>query len=153
MMLTGILRALFSSLTASWGFAVLLHAPSRSWLPASIIGGISFTLYWICFSLGVPDPASVFLSALAGSILAQLFARRLHMIATVFITLSIVPMVPGLGLYRCMEYLAQGQSDAGVQTFTAAMVTIVMLALGIGVGGYLFHLAAGQRANRKDGSL
>ena len=138
-MLLDLLRTLLASIAATWGFSVLLHAPRRSWLFASLIGGVSFTLYWLLVYLGAPDPASVFASAFAGSLLAQLCARRLRMIATIFVTLSIVPMVPGLGLYRCMALLGQGQSSAGAQTGVSAMVTIMMIALGIGVGSFLFR--------------
>ena len=80
---------------------------------------------------------------LAGSMLAQGCARKMRMIATIFITLSIVAMVPGLGLYRCMALLAQGENAAGVRTGVEAMTTILMIALGLGVGSFLFRFLVG----------
>lgn len=142
-----VIRILLASFAATYGFALLLHAPVRTWIPASLIGAVSFTVYWALSLLGVADPASVFVGAALGSLLAQICARRMRMIATVFLTLSIVTMVPGLGLYRCMELLAQGQSGAGAQAGVAAMVTILMIALGIGVGSFLFRLFTGRRGN------
>ena len=141
-MIAGILRALFASFMGTIGFAVLLNAPKRAWIPASVIGALSFVLYWVLFELGLPEPFAIFMGAAIGSLLAQLYARRMRMIATIFLTLSIVPMVPGLGLYRCMELLGQGQSGLGAQTGIAAMITIVMIALGIGMGNYLSRLFA-----------
>lgn len=144
-MIAGILRALFASFMGTIGFAVLLNAPKKAWIPASMIGALSFALYWILFEIGLPEPFAIFMGAAIGSLLAQLYARRMRMIATIFLTLSIVPMVPGLGLYRCMELLGQGQSGLGARTGVAAMITIVMIALGIGTGNYLSRLFATHR--------
>lgn len=142
------LRILLASFAATYGFALLLHAPRRAWIPASLIGGVSFTLYWGLTAAGMSDPVAVFISAALGSVLAQACARRMRMIATVFLTLSIVTMVPGLGLYRCMELLAQGNSGAGARVGVAAMVTILMIALGLGVGSFVFRLLFAKRAQR-----
>lgn len=144
-MIVGILRALFASFMGTIGFAVLLNAPKKAWFPDSVIGALSFLLYWVLFEIGLPEPFAIFTGAAVGSLLAQLYARRMRMIATIFLTLSIVPMVPGLGLYRCMELLGQGQSGLGAQTGIAAMITIVMIALGIGMGNYLSRLFVPHR--------
>lgn len=135
-----IVQILLASFAATLGFALLLHAPLRSWLPASLVGAVSYTVYWVMVQFGASDPVSIFLGAALGSLLAHECARRLRIIATVFLTLSIVPMVPGLGLYQCMELLAQGRSGAGAQVGVNAMVTILMIALGIGVGSFIFRL-------------
>lgn len=141
-----ILKILAASFAATAGFALLLHAPRKAWLHASLIGAASFTLYWVLAVLGMSDPLAVFIGSAAGSLLAQWWARRMRMIATVFLTLSIVTMVPGLGLYRCMELLAQGESGLGAQAGVSAMVTILMIALGLAVGSFLFRLVFGRVA-------
>ena len=137
---------LFASFIGTLGFALLLHAPKKAWLPASIIGGISYTLYILLMHLGAPQAAAMFAAALVGSLLGQGCARKMRMIATIFITLSIVSLVPGLGLYRCMEYLGAGQSAAGLQAGVSAMIDIMMIALGVGVGSFLFRILARPRA-------
>ena len=62
------------------------------------------------------------------------------MIATIFLLLSVVALVPGLGLYRCMEQLGHRQYALGAQTGILTMAGILMMALGIGVGRFLFKL-------------
>lgn len=140
-MIADLLRILLMSFLGTLGFALLLHAPKRAWIPASIIGGVSYTLYIALMELGAPEAAAMFLGALAGSLLAQTCARKMRMIATVFITLSIVSLVPGLGLYRCMEYLGAGKNALGVQAGVSAMTDIMMIALGLGVGSLVFRTA------------
>ena len=82
----------------------------------------------------------MFLAALFGSLLAQFCARKMRMIATIFLLLSVVALVPGLGLYRCMEQLGHQQYALGAQTGILTMAGILMMALGIGVGSFLFKL-------------
>lgn len=134
-----LLRILLMSFLGTLGFALLLHAPKKAWLPASLIGGISYTLYIALMELGAAEAAAMFCGALAGSLLAQICARKMRMIATIFVTLSIVSLVPGLGLYRCMEYLGAGKNALGLQAGVSAMTDILMIALGLGVGSLVFR--------------
>ncbi|MBE5804245.1 MAG: threonine/serine exporter [Clostridiales bacterium] len=136
-----LIRTYVTSLLGTWGFALLLHAPRKAWIPASIIGGVSYTLYIALLELGSPEAAAMFIAALIGSLLAQLCARRMKMIATIFLTLSIVSLVPGLGLYRCMEHLGAGRNAMGLQAGVTAMIDIMMIALGVGVGSLVFRTA------------
>lgn len=138
-MMEEMLRTLLTSFLGTLGFALLLHAPKKAWLPASLIGGVSYTLYIFLLEMGCPQTVSMFGGALAGSLLAQICARRMRMIATIFITLSIVSLVPGLGLYRCMEHLGAGRNALGLQAGVTAMIDIMMIALGLGVGGFVFR--------------
>ena len=117
-----------------------MHAPKRAWLPASTIGGVAYLLYWALMQLGLNDPTAIFIGALLGSVLGQYCARRMRMIASIFVLLSMIPLVPGLGLYRCMHYLAQEMYGAGADAGVRAMVDVVMIALGLAVGSYIFRL-------------
>lgn len=150
MMVGEMILTLVSSFLGTLGFAMILHAPKKAWLPASLIGGVAYTLYWVLMKLGVSEPGAIFCGALLGSLLAQWCARRMRMIATIFVTLSIVALVPGLGLYRCMELLGQHQNSAGLQVGVAAMLSIGMIALGIGVGSFLFRLVATRGLRPQD---
>lgn len=137
------LRLLGTSFLGTIGFAVLLHAPRRAWLPASVIGAMAYTLYWMLTKLGMSDPIAIFSATVLGSLAGQYCARRMRMIATVFMILSIVALVPGLGLYRCMAYLGQLEYSLSIQAGVQAMVGILMIALGLGVGAFLFRLIVG----------
>ena len=131
---------LVSSFVGTLGFAIFMHAPKRAWIPASAIGGVAYTVYWALLQGGVYEPMSIFIGALLGSILGQYCARRMRMIATIFVLLSMIPLVPGLGLYRCMHYLAQEMYGAGADAGVRAMVDIVMIALGLAVGNFIFRV-------------
>ena len=70
--------------------------------------------------------------------LSQIAARKLHMISTVFVTIAILPLVPGIGLYRAMSAMGQGDLMLGATTATHAMSLIMMIVMGTGVGSALF---------------
>ena len=132
---------LVSSFVGTLGFAIFMHAPKRAWLPASTIGGVAYLLYWALLQLNLYEPAAIFLGALLGSVLGQYCARRMRMIASIFVLLAMIPLVPGLGLYRCMHFLAQEMYSAGVDAGVRAMVDVVMIALGLAVGSFMFRMA------------
>ena len=125
-----------SRAVGTYCFAIFMHAPKKAWLPASLIGGLSYALYWALLQFGTYEPLSIFLGALLGSVLGQVCARKMRMIASIFILLAMIPLVAGLGLYRCMSFLAQGLYGEGARAGVGAMVDIVMIAFGLGVGSY-----------------
>lgn len=134
------LLKLISSFVGTLGFAIFMHAPKRAWLPASAIGGVAYVVYWALLQFGVYEPMSIFIAALLGSLMGQFLARRMQMIATIFVLLAMIPLVPGLGLYRCMHFLAQEMYSAGADAGVRAMMDVVMIALGIAVGSFIFRL-------------
>lgn len=138
-----------SSAVGTFGFAIFMHAPKKAWLPASAIGGVAYLVYWALLQCAVYEPLSIFIGALTGALLGQYCARRMRMIATIFLLLGMIPLVPGLGLYRCMHYLAQEMYSAGVDAGVRAMVDIVMIAFGLGIGSYLFRMLTPRRPVRE----
>ena len=135
--LSMILRAVFGAFIGTVGFAMLVHVPKKSWLPSGIIAALSYLVYWGLTKAGLPDPMGIFIGSLFGSLTGQICARKLKMIGTVFLMSAIVPVVPGLGLYRMMAYLGEGQTAAGVNLGIQAMITIAMIALGMSMGSFI----------------
>jgi uncharacterized membrane protein YjjB (DUF3815 family) len=73
----------------------------------------------------------------------------MKMISTIFLVSAIVPVVPGLGLYRTMSLLAQGLTAEGADQGIRAMITIAMISLGLGAGSFIDQRSHLHR-NRKD---
>ncbi len=150
LILDGIVK-LISSTVGTLGFAIFMHAPKRAWLPASAIGGIAYLAYWALLQFSLYEPAAIFIAALLGSVLGQYLARRMQMIASIFVLLAMIPLVPGLGLYRCMSFLAQGLYSEGASAGVHAMVDIVMIALGLAVGSFIFRMVVRVRPAKGGG--
>ncbi len=62
------------------------------------------------------------------------------MIGTVFLMSAVVPVVPGLGLYRMMAFWGQNRISDGADMGIRAMITVAMIALGLGAGAMIDRL-------------
>ncbi len=136
--LAEILLVFLSSTVAGAGFGCLLFAPRKAIFWAGLLGGLGFTVYYVSMEFGAAETAAMFIGTLVSCLGAQLSARKLKMIATIFVTIAIIPMVPGLGLYRAMSAMAQGQIALGSGIAAHTMALIVMIALGIGISAAVF---------------
>lgn len=132
-----LLLAFGSSFVSAIGFGALLAAPRKAILWSGFLGALGYVAYWLCMQGAMAETAAMFIGALLASIGTQIAARRFKMIATVFVTIAILPMVPGLGLYRAMSALAQGALASGGAIAAHTMALIIMIALGITLGSAL----------------
>lgn len=135
-----ILRSVFGAFFGAVGFAMLVHIPKRAWLVSGLVASLSYMIYWFMSFLSLPDPMAIFIGSLFGSLSGLLCARRMKIIGTVFLMSAVVPVVPGLGLYRMMAALGQGQIAAGAKTGIQAMITVAMIALGLSAGAFADRL-------------
>ena len=93
---------------------------------------------------------AIFAGSLFGALAGLLCARRMKIIGTVFLMSAIVPVVPGLGLYRMMAALGQGQLAAGAELGISAMITVAMIALGVGAGAFADRVIWSRGRHRAD---
>ena len=141
----GLIISFVSSAAAGLFFGVLLHAPLHSLPVSGLIAGLGYVSYWVAMQYGLAETSAMFIGALIASVGAQIAARHLKMIATIFITIAILPLVPGLGLYRAMRALAQSQLELGGSIASHTMALIVMIALGVGLGSAVRWLGGAER--------
>ena len=123
-----------ASIVAGGGFGALFYGPRRALLWGSLLGMASFMAYWFLMHLGVNETAAMFAGAVLAAVGGHLAARHVKMIATAFVTIAIMPLVPGLGLYRAMSAMAQGDMSLGAEVGAHSMALILMIALGIAFG-------------------
>ena len=128
---------LLSSFGASACFALLFNAPRRSILPAAFTGLVGYGVYlavkrWVGSEVGANLAAALVIAGLG-----EVFARRMHMPATIFISVGVITLVPGVGLYQTMLAMVQNRySDAaarGVETLLIAGAIALAVALVAGV--------------------
>lgn len=144
-----LLRAAVGAFFGSVGFAVLIHVPRRAVLACGLIAILSYLVYWGALKIGLSDPTSIFLGSLVGSLVGHQSARKMKIIGTVFLVSAIVPVVPGLGLYRMMAYLGQNRITDGANMGIRAMITIGMIALGLGAGAMISRIIRSRIPSKK----
>ena len=132
--------SLFGAFFGTVGFGVLTRIPRRALLPSGGIAVLVYLIYLLLPETGLSEYTAVFCGALLGSILGHLCSRRMRIINTVFLMSAIVPVVPGLGLYRMMACLGRHQLVQGAGEGVHAMIIIAMTALGLVMGNFLDRL-------------
>ena len=150
-----LIRASLGAFFGTVGFAMLVHTPKRACFVAGLIASLSYLVYWLMTYLGLPDPMAIFIGSLFGSLAGLLSARLMKIIGTVFLMSAVVPVVPGLGLYRMMVLLGQGHLAAGAEIGISAMITVAMIALGLGAGAFADRIlwSRSRKAGRHETSL
>lgn len=97
---------------------------------AALGGAIGWTAY-LLFQFLHHDIAQNFFAAVALSIYAELMSRLLKKPVTYFIIVSLIPLVPGKGIYYTMLYCLQGDINLFVTEGLHTLGVACALALGI----------------------
>lgn len=109
--------------------AIAGYAVPRAALAAGIAGATASLLFFSLRLIEANPIASSFVAAAATGLVGTLLAPRLRVTPLVIIMAGIVPLVPGLTLFRGFVQLVNGQPNAGG---TLGMAAGLGLALGAG---------------------
>jgi len=127
--------AVFGAALAAGGFAFASYAPWRSVLAAGLVGSLGQA---VALSVGSAELGGAWGSAAAAvtiGAVCYLVADRFRVPPLVVVVPAIVPLLPGLDIYRGLALFAGGQD--GVLPLAAALATAFSLAAGVILGQYL----------------
>lgn len=94
--------SVISAFISTIGFSIVFHVKRKHLLICGTVGAIGWLIYLLLNnSSGSPVFAS-FIAALVVTALSYLLAKSRRTPITVFLVSGIIPLVPGLGLYRIM---------------------------------------------------
>jgi uncharacterized membrane protein YjjP (DUF1212 family) len=127
---------LVGAIVAACAFAFSCYAPLRA-LPAI---GMSTLLGHLVF-LAMQDPQASMPWAAAGAavtigLVSYAIAGRVGVPPLVVVVPALVPMLPGLLIYRGLSYMSDGQTQ-GILQLSAAAATTIALAAGVIMGEYI----------------
>ena len=113
-------------------FGKIFNCPKHCLYKAGFVGAVGFGVYIILLSgFGVSSMLSNFAGTVALSICSELFARWYKEPVPVFSIPGVIPLVPGLPLYRAMNYTMQNGYSMGMHTFVSAALDATAIAMGI----------------------
>ena len=121
-----------AAFVATVAFAVLFNSPKKVIFQAGIVGAVGFAIYiYLIEIVGLNSMTSNFAGTVGLSICSEIFARRYKEPVTVFSVPGFLPLVPGLPLYRAMNYFILNDFVMGMQTFMETCLDAIAIALGI----------------------
>ena len=120
---------------AAGAFGFSCSAPLRAAVAAGVVAGLGQALYLGVEGLALGATWAAAVAAVAIGVISHGIAGRLRVPSLVLIVPAIVPLLPGLAIYRGLALLADGRD--GVLQLAAAGATSIALASGVVLGQYI----------------
>ena len=113
------------------GFSFIFNIHGSGFFLCVLGGGISWAVYCTAFHFSGNDLLSYFFASVASAVYAEVMARIRKYPAISYLVISILPMIPGAGVYYTTNYLIKGDminfAAMGIHTISIAS----MIAVGI----------------------
>lgn len=125
--------------------AVLFHVPRKYLLPAGLTGAGGWLIELLVMNQTENAMMSAFLSAVFVAVISQLLARIFKAPVTVYLVPGILPLVPGVGMYRMVYYLLQENGESASYYFAYTLQVAGMIALAVFVVDSFFRVLYRRR--------
>lgn len=122
------------SAIAAGAFAFSSYAPLRAILPISVIGGVAALIYAGIGAQGFDQPWAAAVAAILIGVVSYSVAGRIRVPPLVVVVPGIVPLLPGLSIYRGLSLLAEGAN--GLLSLIGAAGIAIALSSGVILGEY-----------------
>ena len=126
-----ILLQSFLTIIGCIGFGILFNIRGKKLFYASIGGGISWFFYLICLKYTNSTIISLFIASISCSVYSEILARYLKTPVTTIVISSIIPLVPGAGMYYTMYEAIQGNIATSVELGLNTIASAGSIALGV----------------------
>jgi uncharacterized membrane protein YjjB (DUF3815 family) len=126
----------FGSGISAAAFAFASYAPKRSLLPIGVIGAGGDLVYALMHLPGFGQAWASAGAAVAIGVVSYSVAGRVRVPPLVVVVSAIVPLLPGLSIYRGLSLMASGDSYGVLAMVTAAGIAI-SLASGVILGEFI----------------
>lgn len=131
------------------GLSLLLNAPPRSILPASLTGMLGQLVYMILrLHMGQSLIASYFFATVTVAVICEICARVMRMPSTIFLLSALIPLVPGYSFYAMLLALVQDNGMQAARCGMEAVQVVAAIAVGSAVTSVVFRAMMMRRMRR-----
>lgn len=125
------IKTLFYTFLACFSFCFIFDFHNLKQMIIAALGGVlSWCVYLLCAPLQ-NDLFAYFIATLAISAYSEIMARVFKSPVTGFLLISLLPLVPGGGIYYTMEYCVNGNSTAFLESAIHTFAIAGALAVGV----------------------
>jgi len=146
------LTALGAALAAA-AFAFSSYSPKRVLVPVALVSAVAISISRVDVARGVGQTWAVAIAATFVGLVGYGVAARLRVPPLVVVVSAVVPMLPGLSIYRGLSLLAEaepGYSSEGILALVTAAATALALAAGVLLGEYVVQPLAREARRLED---
>jgi uncharacterized membrane protein YjjP (DUF1212 family) len=126
----------FGAALCAASFAFAAYSPFRALLPIGLIGAMGELFFYVIEVQGLGRAWASAVSAVAIGVVSYSVAGRVRVPPLVVVVSAIVPLLPGLSIYRALSLTAAGDPNGILSLATAAAIAIA-LASGVILGEYI----------------
>jgi hypothetical protein len=127
-----IIRSLAAGL-GTIAFALMFRVRKRHFVDCGVLGTITWFAYMICIRIWNNEAIAVFVSGFAAVLASRVLAVLRRCPATVFLMTSLIPLLPGISLYRTIYYLLMGSAQISMHFGKLCFLTAFTIAVSIAV--------------------
>jgi uncharacterized membrane protein YjjB (DUF3815 family) len=128
------LVVLGAAVTAS-AFALASYAPPRSLVPIALVGAVAEAAFYVVEDRGFGAAWASACAAVLVGVVSYSVAGRVRVPPLVVVVSAVVPLLPGLSIYRGLSLLSEGGN--GILSMINAAAIAIALASGVIFGEYL----------------
>lgn len=128
------------ALLATLGFGVIFNIKGRNLIFASLGGAITWFIYLLSLKSNTSTLIALFLASVGAGIYSEILARYLKAPVTIFSICSLIPLVPGGGMYYTMLASVQGDINKFLSTGLDTLASAGAIAVGILVASTITKL-------------
>lgn len=133
------LEAFIFSFLATAAFGIIFQAPKRTLWLCGMAGAVG----WCIYKYMGQDFSSFYANLAATivlSVMCEIFARITKEPTTIFIATAVIPLVPGLGMYKGMNKIISNSLDEGMSILMTAGTDSLAIALGVMLVASIFRV-------------
>lgn len=113
-----------SAFIAVVSFSINLEIPKKYIIIVGIVGALGWITYIICDYFELSNVLSYFISALVVAILSMILSKLLDAVSTIFLIPGILPIVPGLAMYKMVYFFINNDlQESAYQLLQAILIT------------------------------
>lgn len=144
-----LLPQLAACLIACVGFAVVFNIQSPGNLLCALGGVLTWAVYVLVSRWIGNEFAGYFWAAIVASVYSEIMARVRKYPAIAYLVVSIVPLIPGAGVYKAVSYAMQGQMDLFAKEGMDTAAIAGVLAVGILLVSTVFRVIVNVQRQKK----
>ncbi len=125
------LLQLLTSFIGTLGFGILFHIRGRKLWLAALGGLFAWTVFLALGYFIESEPVRYFIVSMLTTLYAEVLARLVKTPTTTFVIVSLIPLIPGSGLYYTMAHALSGNSEGFMERGIYTLELALALSLGI----------------------
>ena len=125
------LLQLVTAFIGTFGFSILFHIRGRKLWLAALGGLFAWTVFLALGFFIESEPVRYFIVSMLTTLYAEVLARMVKTPTTTFVIVSLIPLIPGSGLYYTMTNALSGNSEGFMERGIYTLELSLALSLGI----------------------